>query len=808
MTPSRVSIVILRIWLVLAVWALGGPSLWAKDSPAGSGNLPPLRVCADPDGLPRTGRDESGAAVGLDVMVLERVAERIGRRIEWQWLPAVGHFSKLGRRYCQMVIGHPFNKDLGCCGSRELDPKWSIAYAGGQFSLVVPEQTVGISSLDDLRGQRVGFVAGTVALDPNDHELVSLPTREQLLDQMQGQQINAAFVDADFADWYLHHHPDLHLRRITSFIPPQHWNMSLTVHHSQAEVLKAIDDALRQMFRRGELEKIYTAFGVQYRNPFTNLAKRPVHESWKRIQEQGELVMSFDPANLPYSSADPGKPGFDVELAMAVAKHLDLKLRIDWIDVNMETAVGALIDQECDLAFGAAIDPDAMEDDSELADQIIYSRPYYSSGYLLVGRKGEPHVRSLAQLKQDSRSLIVGTEAGSIADYRLRQRGYMRQLFRNQLAVLDAIDKENIDYGYLWPNAGWVIHHSPDLAVEVVPGYTPVDRWDIAVAMRGGDGQLKRHVDRALGELIQSGLISRTLARYHVPHFRPMEEDQSATEVKSTKTSRSYPPVKRGLEPKMATRRRSRNPYGSLKRVQAAGLLVVGLDQNNLPFSAAHPQPQGIDYEIAGILAEALGVSLKVYWAYSSHDSYPSKLARKRFCDVMLGVVPDDRFADRVLYSQPYYLARYQYVVRSIEDVSAKKKLDSLLSEKGGVVPVAIESGVAIRGISEHLQRVYPSLEGVLQAVADDQAPVGYVVCTQGNYLAAKRWPDVLRFVDTDTLVDRFPVCAAVRSADVEMKKRIDQIMDRFAKSGRLAAIYHRWNVPYFGPEQKRSDEQ
>ena len=44
--------------------------------------------------------------------------------------------------------------------------------------------------------------------------------------------------------------------------------------------------------------------------------------------------------------------------------------------------------------------------------------------------------------------------------------------------------------------------------------------------------------------------------------------------------------------------------------------------------------------------AEELGVSLRVYWAYSAHDSYPSKLAAKQLCDVILGVMPDDRFDD------------------------------------------------------------------------------------------------------------------------------------------------------------------
>ena len=123
-----------------------------------------------------------------------------------------------------------------------------------------------------------------------------------------------------------------------------------------------------------------------------------------------------------------------------------------------------------------------------------------------------------------------------------------------------------------------------------------------------------------------------------------------------------------------------------LARIRSAGELVVGLDQNNLPFSTAHPSPQGLDYEIAGLLAQQLGLPLRVYWAYSSHDSYPSKLATKRLCDVILGVMPDDRFGQRVLYSRPYYVARYSGRPVAVRSFPRAEE------------PLAVEEGVAAPG--------------------------------------------------------------------------------------------------------------
>ena len=132
----------------------------------------------------------------------------------------------------------------------------------------------------------------------------------------------------------------------------------------------------------------------------------------------------------------------------------------------------------------------------------------------------------------------------------------------------------------------------------------------------------------------------------------------------------------------------------------------MGLDQNNLPYSTAHPEPAGFEYEIAGLLAKELGVRLRVYWAYSSHDSYPSKLS-KGLCDVLLGVTPDDRFVQRVQFSRPYYVASYQVVVRTVEVLS---RIRSRLG---------VEEGLALRGLKGRAVKTFPSTEAILKAVAE-----------------------------------------------------------------------------------------
>jgi polar amino acid transport system substrate-binding protein len=768
-------------------WRLGGLfflQLVALSS-ARAAEEKPLIFCAVPASMPRIGKTPDGQGEGLDAALAKQLGRRLGRKIEFHWCGSTACSHKCLREgRCDVILGQPHE------AGPPRDLAWSVPYAGSQFGLVVPRDAVDVRSLADLRGKRVGVVAGTVALSEKNHTVVSFKTREELLTGFRSGALAAAFLDADFAAWYLHARPKLALRLVKEYVPRERWNMALVVRAKDAALLVDLNRALAQLAESGALREIHADYGVPFRPPFTDSARRTARvDTWQRIRDRGEVVAAMDPANLPYSSAKGDRAGFDVEIARALAKEMGVKLRIEWLDVQRETAIGKLMQRECDLALGAAVDANAVEDDEELTGKVIYSRPYYGTGYLLVQRKKGPHVQSLADIKGE-KSRRLGTEAGSIADYRLRQRGYLRRLFRNQLATLKSLNDGDIDYAYLWGNAGWTLHTSPDFALELVADYVPEDHWNIAVALRQGDDELKKHVDAALEKLVMDGTVSRTLARYHMPYFPAFAEEKTGEEDVI-----HHKKIDRGREPQLARVQRSKHSYGGLERVRSAGELVVGLDQNNLPFSTTHPKAAGLDYEIAGLLAEQMGVSLRVYWAYSAHDSYPSKLATKKQCDVILGVIPDDRFGQRVLYSKPYHIASYQLVVRAGDD--APKGLEQLGDE-----PLAVEQGIAVRGLEGRKTQSYPSLEAVLQAVRDKRAKTGYVISTRGPWLAAQSWPKELKFIPLADSMDRFPLCVAVRKSDGDLKAEIDRAFAELKRSGRLSKVFARWHVPYAPPNE------
>jgi len=763
-------------WLVaLAVVCAVGRAEPPKNASREDTKQKPLVVCAVPDAMPRTGKADDGSPQGLDLAVANLVARELGRPLEVHWCASAACSWKcVHEKRCDVVVGQPH----GSGPSREI--AWSTAYSGSRFGLVVERGTQAIHSHADLAGKRVGIVAGSLALAAQGHTTVEFKSREKLLEEFSASRLDAAFVDDDFAAWYLHAHPDLPLARVAEYVPRERWNMGFAVRAADAALLKELNRALAGVVLNGLVSKAFSEQGVDYRAPFTNSEGKPLAvNSWKKIRERGEIAVSMDPANLPYSSAKGDRPGFDVELARALADELGVKLRIDWIDIHRKTAVGQLLDGQCDLAFGAAVEPRAVDDEEELAEKVIYSRPYYGTGYFLVKRKGGPSAKSLADLEGEA-SRRLGAEAGSVADYVLRQQGLLRRLFRTQLSALKSLSDGGIDYAYLWGNVGWTLHASPEFEVEIAPGYVPEHHWNIAIAMRKGDDELKTHVDEAIKKLIDENVVSRALESYHVPYFPAFDSQQAVIR---------HPPADRGPEPKMNSRQRSKRRYGGLERIRSAGVLVVGLDHNSLPFSAAHPEPAGLDYEIAGLLAEKLDVSLKIFWGYSSHDSYPSKLAAKELCDVMLSVMPDDRFGARVAFSKPYYFSDYRLVIAAGASRPDEK------------TPLAVERGLALRGIGDRNVHESADLESILRAVALGQEAAGYVSAPRASWLAHQKWPDKLEFIPGEAdSVDRFPICAAVRKNEGDLKTAIDRALEEFAQSGKLREVFARWHIPYDAP--------
>jgi ABC-type amino acid transport substrate-binding protein len=93
--------------------------------------------------------------------------------------------------------------------------------------------------------------------------------------------------------------------------------------------------------------------------------------------------------------------------------------------------------------------------------------------------------------------------------------------------------------------------------------------------------------------------------------------------------------------------------------------------------------------------------------------------------------------------------------------------------------------------------RSYPSTEAVLEAVATGRERAGYVIATRGSWLAERHWPGRLTFLPDERPVDSFPIGAAIRKTDRDLKEAIDRVWDELERSHELAEVFSRWHIPY-----------
>lgn len=239
--------------------------------------------------------------------------------------------------------------------------------------------------------------------------------------------------------------------------------------------------------------------------------------TWERIEASGVLRICVDPDNPPYSMGDPARPGFDIEIAQAIAAHLGIRLQLHWNETYFtDRAIrhGLLVQKSCDLFMGLPVGKWADE-------ELTFSRPYYGGAYVLVLR-GDEATLTLEALK----GTPVGVEVWTRPYRVLFQRGYQVHQYRDPRALLQAIQKGELRAGILWaPTFGWLKRTDPALTVKIADRYHPDPelRTNVAIGIRKEDQDLKVVVDGAVGTLLKDGTIERILAKYGIPFYPPFE---------------------------------------------------------------------------------------------------------------------------------------------------------------------------------------------------------------------------------------------------------------------------------------------
>lgn len=227
----------------------------------------------------------------------------------------------------------------------------------------------------------------------------------------------------------------------------------------------------------------------------------------QQIQALGSISVCAHPDALPYASNTGELPGYQVEIARAVADKLNVGLRVEWLVPRRR-----INEVNCDMLMDRPSEPGAK-------DGRLLSQPYHRTG-ILVALGENTSAASVADLKQLPR---VGAMVGSLASVVLGREGVRTTPYAFQADMLEDLSNGVIPAAAASEpslrfrqkqrgeevRALALFETEPDLA------------WNQSIALRNADQALLTEVNRALSQLIDDGTLERIYARYGIEHRRP-----------------------------------------------------------------------------------------------------------------------------------------------------------------------------------------------------------------------------------------------------------------------------------------------
>jgi len=242
--------------------------------------------------------------------------------------------------------------------------------------------------------------------------------------------------------------------------------------------------------------------------------------------ETKELRVCGDPDNLPFSNKK--REGFENKIAEVIAKELGAELTYYWWPHQRGLIRNTLRAGQCDVLISV---PQGWE-------PVLWTRPYYRSGYVIVYPKAKGHkITSLDDpvLKQ----LKIGVYVNSPPAEALAEKGIVKNVVgynplydyqqdRPGKTIEDLITGE-IDVAVVWgPVAGYYAKKLNASHLDIVPiqdgGLATPFTFEFSMGVREGNKALKAQLEEALGK--RQAEIRKVLEDYGVPLLPLLAKEQ------------------------------------------------------------------------------------------------------------------------------------------------------------------------------------------------------------------------------------------------------------------------------------------
>lgn len=232
--------------------------------------------------------------------------------------------------------------------------------------------------------------------------------------------------------------------------------------------------------------------------------------NWRDIETAREISVCANPNALPFASQKEDTPGFQIEIARAIAAQLGVRLRTEWIIPRMRAST-----VDCDLLMDTILVPGVQPPSVKL------SIPYHRSGVALAFAPGREPVQAYGELKRGTR---VGVLHNSVASLVVSRTPATMVPFGFEDDMLAAVGRGEVDAcAVSTSSAGYFNLRNPGQQVKIVHAEDSEAelRWGVGVGMRRADEALVERMNQALTALLSNGTIAAIYARYGIEHRRP-----------------------------------------------------------------------------------------------------------------------------------------------------------------------------------------------------------------------------------------------------------------------------------------------
>jgi ABC-type amino acid transport substrate-binding protein len=199
----------------------------------------------------------TGAVVGYDMDVVRALARALGAEATFQVVPFDGIIAGLKTGKYEMVASA-----MTITPERAQQVTFTRSYALAGQAVAVRSDETRIAGASDLAGLRIGCQLGTTgemeAKKIPGAKVVSFDAIGAAFRDLENRNLDAVIADIPTASIFAHDHPTIRL----AGQPITREEFGFAVRLADADLAKALNDALESLRASGDMQKIADAWGV------------------------------------------------------------------------------------------------------------------------------------------------------------------------------------------------------------------------------------------------------------------------------------------------------------------------------------------------------------------------------------------------------------------------------------------------------------------------------------------------------------------------------------------------------------------